>query len=70
MRFQDLEQLLPETWIPEGKLEGECWEDRLEVAAVLEASRAEEAGPKPSVREGGTGERLGDGRFPGPSEAV
>ena len=36
--FQDLEQHLSEKWIPEGKLEGECWEYRLKVAPVLEVS--------------------------------
>ena len=48
-----------------GELEGEFWEDHLKVAAVLEVSRAEEAGPEPSIHE-----RLGNGVFSGPSEAV
>jgi len=33
---QDLEQLLSEWWMPIGKLEGECREDHLNVAPVLE----------------------------------
>ena len=53
-----------------GKLEGECREDHLEVAAVLEVSRAEEAGPELSVGECCLGERLSDGGLPGPGEAV
>ena len=48
-----------------GELEGECWEDHLKISAVLKVSRAEETGPEPSIRE-----RLGNGVFSGPSEAV
>ena len=44
-----------------GELEGECWEDDLKIAAVLEVSSAEEAGPELSVREGRLGECLSDG---------
>ena len=36
--LQDLEEDRSETGIPTGELEGECWEDRLEIAAVLEVS--------------------------------
>ena len=43
-----------------GKLEGESWEDLLEVAAGLEVSRAKEAGPEFSIHEGRVSECLGD----------
>ena len=43
------------------ELEGEGWEDQLEIAAVLEVSRAEEAGPELSTLKRCLGERLGDG---------
>jgi len=68
--LQDLEQLLSEKRILIGKLESECWEDRLKIAPVLEVSRAEEARPEFSVRKARLGKRLGDGRFPGPGQAV
>ena len=67
---QDLDQLLPERRIPVGKLEGKRWKDHPEIAAVLEVSRAEEAGSEFSIREGCLGECLGYGRLPGPGEAV
>ena len=59
--LQDLEQLLSETLVLAGELEGEGREDHLKVAAILEVSRAEEAGPELSAREGRLGERLGNG---------
>ena len=58
---QDLKKLLPNRRITVGKLEGESWKYCLKVTPVLEALRAEEAGPKPPVREAHLGERLGDG---------
>jgi hypothetical protein len=58
---QDLKQLLSERWIPVGELEGECREDHLKIAPVLEIPRAEKAGPELSVREARLGECLGDG---------
>ena len=36
--LQDLEEDRSETGIPTGELEGECWEDCLEIATVLEVS--------------------------------
>ena len=57
-------------WILAGELEGEGWEDHLEIAAVLEVSGTEEAGSKLSALEGCLGERLGDGRFSSPSQTV
>jgi len=68
--LQDPEELLSESRILAGKLEGECREDHLKVAAVLEVSRAEEAGPELSVCERCLGERLCDGGFSSPGEAV
>ena len=53
-----------------GELEGEGWEDHLEVAAVLEVSGTEEAGSKLSALKGCLGERLGDGGFSGASQTV
>ena len=53
-----------------GKLEGECWEDHPEIAAVLEVSRTEKAGPQSSVREASLGKCLCNGRLPGPRETV
>ena len=67
---QDSKQLLSEGRVAVGELEGEGRKDRLEVVPVLEVSRAEEAGTKPPVCEAPLGERLGDGRFPRPCEAV
>ena len=60
-RLQDLEQLLLEKWILTSKLESECWEDHLEIAAVLKVLQAEEAGPEFSVCEAHLGKRLCDG---------
>ena len=51
-------------------MEGERWEDFLKIAAVLEVSRTEEAGPEIPVRKHCLGERLGDGRFSSPGQAV
>jgi hypothetical protein len=68
--FKTLEQLLPEKWILVGELEGKCRKDCLKIAPVGEVSRAEEAGPEFPIREGCLGQRLGDGRFSGPGEAV
>ena len=56
--------------ILEGELEGECREDCLKVAAVLEVSRAEEAGPELPFHKRCLGERLGDGRFSSPGQTV
>ena len=42
----NVEQLLSEMRILAGKLEGEGWEDLLEVAAVLRVPRTEEGRPK------------------------
>ena len=36
--LQDLEEVRLETGISTGELEGKCWKDHLEVAAVLEVS--------------------------------
>ena len=60
-RLQDLEQLLLEKWILTSKLESECWEDHLEIAAVLKVLQAEEAGPEFSVCKAHLGECLCDG---------
>ena len=54
--LQNPEQLLSEMGIPAGKLEGEGWEDLLEVAAVFKIPRAEEAGSKLAILEGCLGE--------------
>ena len=67
---QDLNELLPKRRITVGELEGEGWEYCLEVVPVLEVSRAKEAGSELPVREARIGERLGDGRFPRPGEAI
>ena len=53
-----------------GELEGKGWKDFLKIAAVLEVSRAEEAGPEIPVRKHCLGERLGDGRLSSPGQAV
>ena len=49
-----------------GELEGECWENHLKVAAVLEVSGTEEASPELPVCEC----RLGNGGFSSPGETV
>ena len=53
-----------------GELEGERREDHLEIAAVLEIPRTEEAGSQFSVCKARLGKCLGDRRLPGPREAV
>ena len=53
-----------------GQLEGKSRKYPLKIAAVLEISRTEKAGPEFSIREGSVSERLGNGGFPGPGEAV
>ena len=68
--LQDLEQLPPETQMLIGELECEGREDHLEIAAVFEVPRTEEAGPELAVRERRLGERLGDGRLSGPGQAI
>jgi hypothetical protein len=67
---QNGKQRLSELWVSIGELEGEGGEDVLNVAPVLEISRAEETRPELSIRITGLGERLGDGRLPGPRETV
>ena len=51
-------------------MEGERWKDPLKITTVLEVSRAEEASAELPVPKGYLGERLGDGRFSRPSQAV
>ena len=68
--LQDLKDLRSEIQILTGELEGKGWKDFLEIAAVLEVPRAEEASAELPIHEGCLGERLGDGGFPGPGEAV
>ena len=36
--LQDPEQLILELWVLICKLEGECWEDHLEIASISEVS--------------------------------
>ena len=68
--LQDLQQLSLEVRILAGKLEGEGWEDLLEIITVLEIPRTEETGSKLSILEGRLRKRLGNGRFSGPSQTV
>jgi len=53
-----------------GKLEGESWKYCLEIASVLEISRAEEARTELSICEADLGKCLGDGRLSGPGKAI
>ena len=50
--LDNVEQLLSEMWVLAGKLEGKGWEYFLEVAAVLEVPRTEEACAKLSILGG------------------
>ena len=68
--LQNLQQLVSEMGILTGELEGKGREDLLKIAAVLEVPRAEEASPELPILGGCLGERLGDGRFTGPSHSV
>ena len=68
--LQDPKDLRSETRILTGELEGKRWKDPLKIAAVFEVSRAEEASTELPVHKRCLGERLGDGRFPGPGQAV
>ena len=67
---QDWQQLLSELWVPVSELEGEGWEDVLNVSSGLEISRTEETRAELPVCEATLGERLGDGRLAGPRETV
>ena len=67
---QDSDQLLSKREISVGKLKGESWKDRLEIASILEVSRAKEARAELSIREADFGERLGDGRLPCPRKTI
>ena len=68
--LQDPKDLFAEIGILTGELEGERRKDPLEIAAVLEVARAEEAGTELPVHKRRLCERLGDGRFSGPGQAV
>ena len=63
-------QFFSEMWILISELEGECREDFVEIAPVLEVSRTEEARAELSTRKARLGKRLGDGRLSRPGEAV
>ena len=67
---QDLQQFFSKLRILICELECECWEDRLNVAPVLEISRAKEAGTKLSLRERDLGERLGERQLPVPASPL
>ena len=68
--LHNIEQLLSEMRILAGELEGEGREDLLKIATVLEVPRTEEGRPELSILGGCLGERLGNGRFSGPGQAI
>jgi len=47
-------------WIPVCELEGERWEDGLEVAPIFKIPRAEETCPEFSIRKAHLGKCLGN----------
>ena len=59
-----------ELGVPPGELDGQGWEDGLEVTPVLEISGAKEGGTQPSVRKCPLRNRPRDGALPRPGETV
>ena len=68
--LQDLDQLLSKQGVSICKLERKCWKDSLNIAPVLEISRTKETRAKFPICERDLGKRLGNGRLPGPREAI
>ena len=56
--------------VPPGELDGQGWEDGLEVPAVLEVPRAEEGCTQPPICKGPFRDRLRNGALPRPCETV
>ena len=56
--------------VPACQLEGEGWEDELEIAPVLEIARTEERGSQQPVGEDPFADRLGDRGFASPGQPV